>query len=121
MFVMDASFKVPKWRYFPMATTSTSNPSVPRRAAEYAPGIGPNLDEILEKDVTVTKTAIEQRSFGGDDKTIVFITLDTGEIYHAWSDSLAEKIAQIPLDAYPLVFKFSLAKTRAGFKVLTFE
>lgn len=102
-----------------MATTTNATP---RRASEFAPGIGKNLTDILDQDVVVSKVSISERTFDGEDRPIVLITLSTGEMYHAWSESLAAKISEIPLDAYPLTFKFYKAPTRkfpAG--VITFE
>ncbi len=102
-----------------MATTSTTSP---KRAATFAPGIGKGLTEILDVDVVVTKAWIGERTFDGELRPIVIVTLDNGEMYHAWSASLADKIAEIPEDAYPLTFKFVKVPTRkyaAG--VITFE
>ncbi len=104
-----------------MATTKTGN-SEYRRAAEFAPGIGKSIQEILDQDVVVTHVWVGERNFGGESRPIVIVTLEDGSIYHAWSDSLAAKIAEIPEDMYPLVFKFVKVPTRkypSG--VITFE
>jgi hypothetical protein len=99
---------------------TTSN--TPKRASEFSKGIGGNLDTILGKDVTVVRTSIDQRNFDGELSTIVLIELEDGSLYHAWSDSLAQKIAEIPHDAYPLVFKFIRVPTRRpGQTVISFE
>ncbi len=99
-----------------MATTEV------RRASTFAPGIGKNLTDILDTDVIVSKIWIGERNFDGDKRPIVLITLANGELYHAWSESLADKISEIPEDQYPLTFKFVKVPTRkypSG--VLTFE
>jgi hypothetical protein len=96
--------------------------ATPKRAATYAPGIGKNITELLDKDVVVTKAWVGERNFDGEMSPIVLVTLDSGEIYHAWSASLRDKIAEIPDDAWPLTFKFvRLATRRPGQTVLSFE
>ena len=93
-----------------------------KRAATFAPGIGKNLTELLDKDVVVTHASVSERNFDGELRPIVIVTLENGEIYHAWSASLADKISEIPDDAWPLTFKFVKIPTRkyaAG--VISFE
>lgn len=100
-----------------MATANT-----PKRASTFAPGIGLSLDGILDKDVVVTHASISERMYDGDLRPIVIITLDTGDVYHAWSQSLADKVSQIPTEEYPLTFKFTrVATRRPGQTVITFE
>lgn len=41
------------------------------------------------------------------------------EDYHAWSDSLGEKLSDLPLNTLPLVARFERAPTSSGFKVWT--
>ena len=99
-----------------MATTTV------KRASTFAPGIGKNLDAILGTDVIVTKVTLTERSFAGEPSAIAIIELDNGEVYHAWSESLCEKLSQIPVEEFPLTFKFVRVPTRtAGQTVLTFE
>lgn len=105
-----------------MATTQNT----PKRASTFAPGIGLKLDDaengILNQDVVVTSVWVGERNFDGEMRPIAIITLDDGRIYHAWSASLVDKIAEIPVSEYPLVFKFVKVPTRkyaAG--VITFE
>jgi hypothetical protein len=96
--------------------------ATPKRAATFAPGIGLSMTDILDKDVVVTHASISERTYDGDLRTIVIVTLDNGEVYHAWSQSLADKISQIPNEAWPLTFKFvRLATRRPGQTVLSFE
>lgn len=101
-----------------MATT----PNPVKRASDFAPGIGKNLTDLLDQDVVVTKVSITERSFDGEKRPMVLVTTEDGKLYHAWSESLADKISEIPEDAYPLTFKFIKAPTRkfpSG--VITFE
>lgn len=98
----------------------------PRRASEFSPGIGYNVDDpehnILGKDVVVHKFWVGERNYNGELRPIVIIYLEDGTIYHAWSASLADKIAEIPEDAYPLVFTFVKSPTRKyASGVITFE
>ena len=93
-----------------------------KRASTFAPGIGKNITELLDKDVVVTHASVSERNFDGELRPIVIVTLENGEIYHAWSASLADKISEIPDDAWPLTFKFvRLATRRPGQTVLSFE
>lgn len=103
-----------------------ANPVAPKRASAFAPGIGMKLDDpdngVLGTDVVVKKVWIGERTFDGELRPIVIITLDDDTLYHAWSASLADKISEIPEDQYPLTFKFVKVPTRkyaAG--VITFE
>jgi len=101
-----------------MATT----PNPVKRAATFAPGIGPGIIEILDQDVVVVKANIQERNFDGEPRPCVLITLDNGKIYHAWSEALASKISEIPEDEYPLTFKFIRVPTRKpGQSTITFE
>lgn len=100
-----------------MATTTTV-----KRASTFAPGIGEKLDELLGTDVIVKSCWIGERTFNGEMRPIVLITLDNDKVYHAWSESLAAKMSEIPVEEFPLIFKFVKVPTRsypAG--VLTFE
>jgi len=95
-----------------------------RRASELAPGIGKNLTEILDEDVVVKHVSISERNYDGEQRPCVLVTLEDGTLYHAWSVSLADKIAEIPEDAYPLTFKFTrvdTAKYKGANGVITFE
>ncbi len=97
-------------------------PTTPKRASDYAPGIGKNLTDILDKDVIVAKVSVSERNFDGEQRPMVMITLQDGSLYHAWSESLADKISEIPDEAYPLTFKFIRVATRKWpTGVITFE
>jgi hypothetical protein len=108
------------------ATTKTY-----RRASDVATGIGENLSTILGTDVLLHKYNINERSLGADgDKTIVLLTLSSIDdpedttLYHAWSESLATKIAEISDEDLrePMLIKFVKVPTRRpGFTVLSFE
>jgi hypothetical protein len=96
--------------------------ATPKRAATYAPGIGKNITDLLDTDVVVKSAWVGERNFDGEMSPIVIVTLDDGSVYHAWSASLRDKIAEIPDDAWPLTFKFVRLNTRkAGQTVLSFE
>lgn len=96
--------------------------TAPKRASSFSPGIGANITEILDEDVLVTHASITERNFDGELRPIVIVTLDNGNVYHAWSESLAAKISEIPVEEFPLTFKFIRVATRkAGQSVITFE
>jgi hypothetical protein len=116
VFISKESLDQIKGLNIPMATTTV------KRASTFAPGIGKNLTDILDTDVIVTKVSITERNFEGEPRPCVMITLEDGTLYHAWSESLADKIAEIPLEEYPLTFKFVRVATRKyPTGVITFE
>lgn len=97
-----------------------------KRASTFAPGIGLKMEDpdkgILNKDVVVTKAWVGERMYDGEMRPIAIITLDDGSLYHAWSASLVDKLAEIPEDEYPLTFKFIRVPTRKWpTGVITFE
>lgn len=93
-----------------------------KRASTFAPGIGKNITELLDEDVVVVKAWVGERPFDGEPSPIVIVTLEDGSIYHAWSESLAEKISQVPEAEFPLMFRFVRIPTRvAGQSVISFE
>lgn len=138
-----------------MATKETA--SKYRRASEFAPGIGSNLDGLINKDVLLVDFSIGERNInrrrddedesadesengysrgrGSEKATIVYLTIaedpnsydpenreGTTKMYHAWSDSLAEKLGEIPdKSILPLLIKFMRAGTAGGYRVWTFE
>lgn len=98
-----------------------------RRATEYVEGIGSNLESIANVDVILRKVSINERDMRGEKRTFVLMQIspmDNEEevnLFHAWSDSLAEKLSEIPEDAFPVVVKFTRVATSGGFRVWTFE
>ena len=116
-----------------MATTK-SEPSKFQRAAQYDQ-FGKNLDSVAERDMVLHRYSVGTRNIrdretkGVRESSFVNVYLtevdapeDTEPVsYHAWSDSLAEKLAQIPDDAMPLLIKFVRVPTAGGFRVWTFE
>jgi hypothetical protein len=106
-----------------MATVS--NRQQYSRAADKIEGIGDNLDKIEGRDMLLHNFAISERSMRGDDKTFVGLTLseiatpDEVKSYHAWSESLAEKVAQLDKDELPMIVAFQRVTTAGGFRVWT--
>lgn len=109
------------------------------RASDHVKGIGESLDKIADKDMLLHSFQISRRAMRGEDKTFVGMMLSTVDdpdnavLFHAWSDSLADKLADLPatrvdedetrsytLEA-PLLIKFGKVSTSAGFKVWSFE
>lgn len=108
--------------------TSKSAPSQYKRASEYSPNeLGDSLDDILKIDVLLVGYDVGERKFKSDMRpftTLLIAPLDDPskfKMYHTWSESLAPRIAKIPLDALPVVIKFYEERTSGGFDVLTFE
>ncbi len=97
-----------------------------QRASTFAKGIGDNLDAIQNRDVVLRDYSVSERPMRGE--TATFVSLEISEVdgdevktYHAWSDSLAQKVNEIPKNALPLLIKFQRVNTSAGFRVWTFE
>jgi hypothetical protein len=104
-----------------------------RRASEFATGIGDTLDKIADKDVLLVGYNVSQRSIRGEPRSFVLLRLWTNDpndydgnpesasLYHAWSESLAEKLADIPENALPVLIRFTRVATSGGFRVWSFE
>lgn len=98
-----------------------------KRASDFVTGIGANLESIQDKDVLITHFSISERPMRGDTRTFVSMEISTKmdptdtTLFHAWSDSLAAKLAELPDDSLPLIIKFVRVATAAGFRVWTFE
>lgn len=105
--------------------TETTTPF--RRASEYAKGIGEGLESIQNRDVLVREYDVSERPMRGDMATFVSLKiseldqLDTVTEYHAWSESLANKLNEVPESAFPVVANFKRVSTGAGFRVWTFD
>lgn len=121
------------WNGVVQLATAKSGPSKYARATDYVEGIGAGLESIQNNDVLLAKVRIQERDMRGEKRTFVLMDIatdieaydpekeDTTKLYHAWSDSLAEKLAEIPEDKFPLILKFVRVPTAGGFKVWTFE
>jgi hypothetical protein len=97
-----------------------------KRASDYDTGIGDPLDKITGQEVALLRYSISERAMRGETKTFVEMFIDvnldgTEKMYHAWSESLAEKLARIPTDDLPVLITFDRVATSGGFKVWTFE
>lgn len=101
-----------------------------QRATDYVKGIGASLDTLQGRDVLLRRFEISERAMRGNETTFVSLViseLDNGEAsqevgeFHAWSKSLAEKLAEIPETALPVIVKFIKVTTGAGFKVWSIE
>ena len=96
------------------------------RATDYVKGIGANLETIQNRDVLLKSFSISERPMRGEKKTYVSLqiseldNLDVVTEYHAWSDSLADKLAEIPDSALPVVLSFQRVATSGGYRVWTF-
>lgn len=96
------------------------------RASDHIKGIGKSLDGIMGQDVLLVSYEYGQRSMRGEQTGFVTLRISTdledankAEDYHAWSDSLGEKLSEIPVNAMPLVAKFERIPTASGFRVWT--
>ena len=105
-----------------------SAPSQYRRAADLVQGIGANLESIQNTDVLLKAFSIQERPMRGETRTFVKLSIakdinkpEVATDFHAWSDSLAEKLGELPDDSLPLLIKFVRVATSGGFRVWTFE
>jgi hypothetical protein len=109
-----------------MATVGTGKKSY-ARAADKIEGIGETLDKIQGRDLLLVNFGVTERPMRGEDKPFVSLTLaeietpDEIASYHAWSDSLAEKLSQLDKDDLPMIVKFVKVQTAGGFKVWSIE
>ncbi len=112
---------------------ATANKSSYRRAGEYDT-FGKSLESLLDRDVILRYYSVSERSLRDRDtkekadRTFVIVRVNemndeegTPVMYHAWSEDLADKLAQIPHDDLPVIIKFLRIATAGGFKVYTFE
>lgn len=96
-----------------------------KRATDFVKGIGKSLPANV--DMLLIRFTVDARTFSGSERAIVYMTLapvdepENVDEYHAWSDSLAQKLAEIPDDVLPLVVRFVKTRTRAGFEVWNIE
>lgn len=96
-----------------------------KRATDYVEGIGSNLDAVQGRDVILRGYEVSNRPMRGE--SAVFVDLRISETddpetvtqYHAWSDSLGEKIGQIPQENLPVLIQFGKTRTSSGFNVWT--
>ena len=109
------------------------------RASTYVKGIGESLEKVADRDVLVHGFSVSHRPMRGEPKTFVSLNLSTVndptniQLFHAWSDSLADKLADLPAErtdeddvrvyvlASPLLLTFERVATAAGFRVWTFK
>lgn len=98
-----------------------------RRASEYVKGIGESLEGIQNRDVLLRSFEVSERPMRGEPTTFVSMkvselnALDAVTDYHAWSESLATKLKEIPEGNLPLLVKFERVNTSGGFRVWTFS
>lgn len=111
-----------------MADKNTDEPTVPtyNRASQYVKGIGEGLDTYQGRDLLLRSYEISERAMKGKDSTFVAMQIsefnggiaDTEVIeVHAWSQSLGEKLSEIPVSALPVIVSFVRVPTSAGFRV----
>lgn len=95
------------------------------RATEFVKGIGENLETIQGRDMILRSFHLSERPMRGEKKP--FVSMELSEIgseevreYHAWSESLRDKLAEIPDDKLPLLVQFVRVSTSGGFRVWSF-
>lgn len=106
-----------------MATTKTY-----KRASDVVQGIGANLKDIAGQDVLLVRFSVAERPFEGETRTITVMDLaldpskpDETQVFHIWSDTFAERIAEISNDDLPLLITFEQVSTRRGQQAWTFR
>lgn len=103
-----------------MATDKTNAPTSYKRAQDFDQ-FGAGLDSLMGRDVLLTRYSVSERPITDretkerGDK--VFVTIYVQElvdgqgdgkdvVYHAWSEPIANKLAQIPNDQLPVLIEF---------------
>lgn len=90
-------------------------PAAPRkRVGDYNPDIetGDVLDDIANVEVTITSVAFDERNGRSGKYTLSIITLDSGKLYHTGSPVVAERLAAIPLNEFPVAGTFHRVKSQ---------
>lgn len=96
-----------------------------KRASDIVGDMSPGLDDVEDKELLLYGVRISMRSMRG--KETEFVEVDVAPVddaenistYHAWSKSLAEKLAQIPDSDMPVLINFTRVRTGSGFRVWT--
>ena len=103
-----------------MATDKTAAPVQYKRAQDFDQ-FGAGLDTLIGRDVLLTRYSVSERAITDretkerGDRTFVTIYVQelndgVGDgkdvVYHAWSEPLANKLAQIPDDELPVLIEF---------------
>ncbi len=97
------------------------------RVAKYVTGIGESLEKITGTDVLLHSFEVSKRSMRGDAKTFVSMQISTVDDpdnliqFHAWSDSLSEKLGDLPDGVLPALVKFVRVATAGGYRVWSIE
>lgn len=104
-----------------MATTQT-----PARATSFVTGIGANIDSLLGRDVILHSCSIDTRPVGKNPET-PFAIMEISEVggdevatYHV-SGAVVNKLAEVPLSAYPVTVKFVKTRGSSGFSFYNIE
>jgi hypothetical protein len=109
-----------------------AKPTTYRRVAEFVQGIGDTLDKIADQDVLLLSYQVTTRNLRGEPRSFVTMRIVTkpddwdgdptaATLFHAWSESLAEKLQDLPENALPGIIRFTRVATSGGFRVWTFE
>lgn len=104
-----------------MATDKTAAPTQYKRAQDFDQ-FGEGLDKLAGRDVLLTRYSVSERTITDretkerGDKPFVSIYVkelnddgtpeDKETVYHAWSEPLANKLAQIPDSELPVLIEF---------------
>lgn len=97
-----------------------------RRVGDFDKTFGQSLDPIEGKDVFIHSFKTTQRPLSRDGVSAdrPFTTVEISEeadgpvkTYHTWSESVAEKLAVIPEEAFPLMAAFNQITTGSGRQV----
>ncbi len=99
------------------------------RLADRLQGFGDKLDAIEGQDVTLVSFDVTQRPLRDlqtrtvEDKTVVILKVANGDgevrTFHAWSQSLADALAEVSVDMLPAVVAFVKGTSRSGLEFWT--
>lgn len=102
-----------------------------KRASDFIEGIGPGIDQVQNRDMVLRNFDVSNRPMRGESAVFCSIGLSeldsdgapTDEVtqYHAWSESLAEKLNQIGTGNLPVIVQFAKERTGSGFQVWTIK
>jgi hypothetical protein len=87
----------------------------PRKMSEFKTDLGGGLSDIEDQEVVIERVTFDpDRTLNGAKRTLTFITLVGGSLYHSWSEAVARDLAQVPQDSFPISATFTKVRTKAG-------
>lgn len=93
-----------------------ANPAPRKRVGDYNPDVdtGETLDGIANVDVEIAKVTFDERRGRNGTYTLSIIELTDGKLYHTGSPVVAERLAAIPVNEFPIIAKFERVRSQSN-------